>query len=123
MEAVPVELVPTALRVKTTWCHLPSPIADAHGVDPFSRTPSIVPSTQPLELTHSVGGFPPVPDPVDSSVPALVALNHSSADSPAPPVPAKYPPGMLTCDPLPLKLAAVPSANPVGPAAPSVTLA
>jgi|SRR5215472_1789156 len=98
-------------------------MADTHGLELLSRTPLTVPSTQPLELTHSSGGFPPLPDAADSSVPALVALNHSSTDSPAPPVPAKYPPGMLICEPLPDKLAAVPSANPVGPATPSVALA
>ncbi len=53
--------------------------------------------------------------PVDSSVvPGLLVLNHNSADRG--PVPVKYPLGTLTCEPLPLKLAAVPSGKPVGPA-------
>jgi hypothetical protein len=120
---VPVEVVPTGPSVNTTWCHLPSPIVDTHVPLPLSTAPLIVPSTQPLELTQSVGGFPPLPVPVENRVPALVALYHSSTDSPAPPVPAKYPPGMLICEPLPVKPAAVPSGKPVGPATPSVTLA
>src|SRR6185437_8971529 len=69
--------------------------------------------------THNDIGSPLDPDPDDSRLPWPVVLNHSSADSA--PVPAKYPPGMLTCELVPLKVAAVPSGNPVGPAAPRVT--
>src|ERR1700733_9033322 len=120
--AVPVAFASTALSVNATWCHLPSPITDPHVVG-FSRIPLISPSTQPLEFTHKVGGFPPEPDPVDSSVPALVAVNHNSTDSPTPPAAVKYPPGMVISESLPPKLAAVPSANPVGPVTPRVTFA
>src|ERR1700689_1237324 len=120
--AVPVELASTADTVRSAWCHLPSPITDPHVVG-FSRIPLISPSTQPLEFTHKVGGFPPEPDPVDSSVPALVAVNHNSTDSPPPPAAVKYPPGMVISESLPPKLAAVPSANPAGPVTPRVTFA
>ena len=65
-------------------------------------------------------GSPPVgPEADDSSVPVLVVLNHTSADSA--PVPPKYPPGMAICELVPLKVAEVPSGKPVGPAAPRVT--
>jgi hypothetical protein len=79
------------------------------------------PSMQPpIEATHKVTGSPPDgPDADDSMVPDSVVLNHSSTVSG--PAPAKYPPGMLTCE-LPLKAAEVPSANPVGPAPPRATL-
>ena len=87
--------------------------------------PSWLPPTaavrQPLE-NQALSGSPPVPVLEDSRAPlAAVVLNHSSADSVVPAA-AKYPPGMVTCEPLPAKVAGVPSGNPVGPAAPSVTL-
>ena len=88
----------------------------------FSVVLPIFPSRQLCpEGTHNDIGSPLDPDPDDSRVPCPVVLNHSSADSA--PLPAKYPPGMVTCELVPLKVAAVPSGNPVGPAAPSVTLA
>src|SRR5580692_3526772 len=102
---------------------MPLSIAVVQLVEVVRVTPPTEPSRQPLEVIHSVGGSPPVPDPVDSSVPGLVALNHISTDSPDPLVPAKYPPGTLIWELLPPKPAAVPSANPVGPVSPSVTSA
>jgi hypothetical protein len=83
------------------------------------------PCRQPFASIHSAGGLPPVAGVlVDSSVVlGVVVANHSSADSAPVPVPAKYPPGTLICEPLPLKLAAVPSGKPVGPGTPSVTFA
>src|SRR6266567_7480173 len=89
----------------------------------FSSMPAIDASMhwESLEI-HSAIGSPPVWEVLDDSrVPDPVVRNHSSADSA--PVPPKYPPGMLTCELVPLKLAAVPSGKPVGPAAPRVTLA
>ena len=73
------------------------------------------------EVMASPIGSPLVPPLDDSSVPGPLVLNHSSADSA--PVPAKYPPGTVTCEPVPPKLAAFPPEMLSGPAAPSVTLA
>src|SRR5689334_16131298 len=117
------------LMVRIAWCHLPSltlPPADA-GQAPKTGASSVVLPTVPSrhlgepEVMASPIGSPLVPPLDDSRVPDPVVLNHSSADSA--PVPAKYPPGMVTCELVPPKLAAFPSEKPSGPAAPRVTLA
>src|SRR5690242_21106162 len=117
------------LMVRIAWCHLPSltvPPAVAGQAPKTGISSAALPAVASRhlvepELMASPIGSPLVPPLEDSRVPDPVVLNHSSADSA--PVPAKYPPGMVTWELVPPKLAAFPPVMPSGPAVPRVTLA